>query len=263
MDLGLTRLQAKVYLALVNVGKTNARTIASVSRVHQPDVYRIVLGLEKSGLVERVIAVPVEYQPKPLDKAVPMLLQHKNRQLSRLKTRSAKLLAENDKKKKPSVPRDETGDIVLVPRGRRHIHRIGGAISQAQTSFVTVCTQDIFRKAKFLDSEIWKKAMRRGVNFRFILDKPEEWEAEPSLNGSSEEIGSFDIRFVASAPPTTVGLIDDREAFVRTAMDIESSVLWVTNPSIVKMIKQYLDLMWARAGLLPAKKPGAQSSRRR
>jgi sugar-specific transcriptional regulator TrmB len=65
MDLGLTSLQAKTYLALVTLGKANVQTIAKASNVARQDVYQVMPTLQKLGLGEKIIAKPIIYEATP------------------------------------------------------------------------------------------------------------------------------------------------------------------------------------------------------
>ena len=53
-NLGLTPVQARVYLALVESGPLRISAISKASDVARPDVYRILSNLEKIGLVEKI-----------------------------------------------------------------------------------------------------------------------------------------------------------------------------------------------------------------
>lgn len=69
VNLGLTYLQAKVYVTLLRLGDVGAevRKIASASVIARQDVYRILPALQKMGLVEKVVAIPTIYRPIPLE----------------------------------------------------------------------------------------------------------------------------------------------------------------------------------------------------
>ena len=53
VDLGLTLLQAKVFLALLVRGTSKVTEISQVSKVSRPDVYRSLSKLQEFGLVEK------------------------------------------------------------------------------------------------------------------------------------------------------------------------------------------------------------------
>ena len=77
MKLGLTFLQATIYLTIVKLGKTGVRKISTVSNVARPDVYRIVRTLEKMGVVEKIVSTPTMYEAIPIKEVLAILLQQK------------------------------------------------------------------------------------------------------------------------------------------------------------------------------------------
>lgn len=62
MELGLTSLQAKIYLALAQTGNATIRNIAKNSKIARQDVYRIMPSLQKLGLAEQIVVSPTMYK---------------------------------------------------------------------------------------------------------------------------------------------------------------------------------------------------------
>jgi sugar-specific transcriptional regulator TrmB len=77
VDLGLSFLQAKIYLNLVKLGNGDVKNIARVSKTARQDIYRIIPTLQKLGLVEKVIADTAMYKPVPIKEGLSVLLQRK------------------------------------------------------------------------------------------------------------------------------------------------------------------------------------------
>jgi|GEM_PF-1243449 len=63
MDMGLTEYQARVYLALLKLGKTTAGEIPSESKVPRTRIYSTLKGLHEKGLVEIIPEKPAKYAP--------------------------------------------------------------------------------------------------------------------------------------------------------------------------------------------------------
>jgi len=76
-SLGLTVLQAKIYLALARSGVADVKTISSVSGVARQDVFRVMSGLQELGLVENSASSQDVYNAVPLRKGLFVLLQQK------------------------------------------------------------------------------------------------------------------------------------------------------------------------------------------
>ena len=77
-NLGLTYLQTKVYLTLVNCGEATAKRIAVDANIDRPDVYRVIDGLVKQGFIEKRIQNPVRFKAFPIEEVVEALLKRKH-----------------------------------------------------------------------------------------------------------------------------------------------------------------------------------------
>jgi sugar-specific transcriptional regulator TrmB len=77
-ELGLSLLQAKVYLALVKLGThSTVKAISICSKVARQDVYRTITELREFGLVEMVIGNPALFRAIPLQETVSILMEKK------------------------------------------------------------------------------------------------------------------------------------------------------------------------------------------
>ena len=70
-ELGLSVSQAKVYLSLAKSRSLKAPEISLISGITRPDVYRILVELEKVGFIERKISKPVRFQAVPVKSVYP------------------------------------------------------------------------------------------------------------------------------------------------------------------------------------------------
>jgi hypothetical protein len=127
----------------------------------------------------------------------------------------------------------------------RIIYKLGKAVSKAQKSVTCSTTFPLFVKVKQVDEKIWSKAVKRGVEFKFIISgvpKGEEFEVE--LSSVLKNADCFKIRCTPAIVPVCVLLVDENEAFCRMGDKMESPVLWSANPNFVAMIKDYLETKW-------------------
>ncbi len=81
MHLGLTFLQATVYVTLLKFGKTEAKAISDSSGVARADVYRVMSTLEHLGLVEKIISTPSTYKATPIKEGCVLLLQNRRQRI--------------------------------------------------------------------------------------------------------------------------------------------------------------------------------------
>ena len=240
-SLGLTFLEAKVYLALVKLGKASAKTISTSSRVAQPDVYRVVSKLENHGLVEREVGTPNQFSATPIDEGLAILLQRRDNQSAMLHKMTAEMLQKLKDKTARTESQKEASKFVLVPGA--HVHKIRNAVDNAQTDVLCFTSLDMFRKVRFVTEDVWKKGVKSGIKFQFIIGKPHEEKVDLKLDPVLRNNECFEIKWTSTSMPCVI-LIDGREVFLRTEMNLEAPVLWSNNSCFVALIKEHFKTEW-------------------
>ena len=238
-SLGLSVLEAKVYLALVKVGNASAKTISKAARISQPDVYRVLSKLENHGLVEREVAIPNQFRATTIDEGLALLLQRRDNQSAMLHKKATEILENFKKEEKAEV--QEASKFVLVPAA--HVYKIRNAVDNAQTGVLCFTSLDMFRKVRFITEDIWKRGVKRGVKFQFIIGNPNDEKAVLKLDPVLKNNDYFEIKWTHTSMPCVI-LIDGKEVFLRTEMNLEAPVLWSNNPVIVAMIQEHFETKW-------------------
>jgi sugar-specific transcriptional regulator TrmB len=248
-DLGLTHNEAKVYMILLCLQGATASMIHRESNVARQDVYRVLAELQEKELIEKVIAKPNRFKPIPPKNVIQILLQKRKERNSQLRKKTKKMFrnfreacAEN------LTPVDEGFRFVLLSKSETnpagHIDKPGKAVDNAQKSVMGIITLPLFMKVKQMDEKVWKKAVNRGVIFRFMIGRRSGGKFELSLDPLLKDSYFFQIRWTYSAVPAAVLLVDDRQVFCRTGVKIDNPVLWSSAPSFAAMIKDYLETKW-------------------
>ena len=71
---GFTVNQAKVYLSIVQSGKTRVGNISKGTQLHRQDIYKLLPKLEKMGLITKTIDKPFMIEAIPIDEALETLI---------------------------------------------------------------------------------------------------------------------------------------------------------------------------------------------
>jgi sugar-specific transcriptional regulator TrmB len=240
-SLGLSVLEAKVYLTLAKIGKASAKTISKASNISQPDVYRVLSKLENHGLVEREVAIPNQFKATALDEGLALLLQRRDNQSAMLHKKATELLQDFKEKEEKTALQEETPKFVLVPAA--HVYKIRNAVDNAQTDVLCFTSLDMFRKVRFITEDVWKRCVKRGIKFQFIIGNPHDEKVILKLDPVLKNNDYFEIKWTRPAMPCMV-LIDGKEVFLRTEMNLEAPVLWSNNPVIVAMIQEHFETKW-------------------
>mgnify|MGYP001031331611 CR=1 FL=1 len=245
--LGLTSCQAKAYLALCHFGLLDAKTVTKYADVPRSDTYRIMSELEGLGLIEKVISRPTTFRAISLEMGTSILLKRKKEETDRLES-NIKGLLENFKtnNKQLQLPKPE---FVLIPGKEAIINRSKIVHTNTQISIDSIVSLKRFRPMVFSYLNEAKKLLERGVEFRVILEKPEDKKSIPEIK-ELKKYPSYELRYVLNSPSAQVTIFDKKEAFITTLAKAglaESSTLWSNNPSLLSIIQEYFEMVWIKA----------------
>jgi sugar-specific transcriptional regulator TrmB len=246
-DLGLTALQAKAYLALVRAKALTIADIAANAKIHRPDLYRVIQELEQKGLVERIIANPVQFKPIPLAECVLLLLKQRTEEINECRSRALKLLQES-RDDSDSGFHEDRSRFLLVP-GSRVVDRIAKSIDAANETIDYLLSWSRFSQGAFGYSEHLQRALSRGLRIRVIVEKPADADMS-SEHFSFCRHENCRERFVNCLPRTVLSVYDGREVFIVENPKAElsgSPVLWSNNASLIALAQDYFEALWHSA----------------
>jgi hypothetical protein len=123
-----------------------------------------------------------------------------------------------------------------------HIDKFRKMVGNVKKTVMGVITLPLFMKVKLMDESVWKKAVERGVKFKFIIAGRANEKTELNLDPVLENSDNFKVRWTTKFPSATALMIDDREVFCRVGMNVENPVLWSAAPQFVGMVKDYLKI---------------------
>jgi sugar-specific transcriptional regulator TrmB len=248
--LGLTKVQARVYLALVKSGPSRISAISKISKVARPEIYRNLSKLQRLGLVEKIIKTPLEYRATPVNEGISLLLETKTEQYEKVRA-EARILLSTAKTEKPDVKKQmENPQFVLIPR-KTVIKRIKSAIEKAQLSIDLVLSWKRFsRGIASTFAESMETAWAKNVKIRFIIESPLESKTAKQLILYCRAKPFSQLRFVPDHPKTVFGIYDKKEVFIiaKSKTDLPGSpALWSNNPSLIALAKDYFETLWLTA----------------
>ena len=113
-ELGLGKVQARIYTLLARSGVSNARVVAKNAKVATQDVYRLLNELIDLGLVMKIIGKPTMYVPLPLHEGLFLLLKRRKEKFGLLENIVLEL-AETSKLTSNAIPAI-TGEFLFVPQ---------------------------------------------------------------------------------------------------------------------------------------------------
>ncbi|MCW4054135.1 MAG: hypothetical protein NWE84_04345 [Candidatus Bathyarchaeota archaeon] len=250
-DLGLTLVQAKVYLTLLKIGPSKTSKISKISKVAQPDTYRALKQLQEKNLVQEIVKKPHEYMATPADTALSLMLETKTQQFDRVRTETQLLRDRLKKEQIEIVAESEVPQLVMIPKGRIVIERVKTAIAQTQQSMDLVLSWKRFSRG-IVDTfaESLETAWAKKVKIRFIVESPSESETAEQLIQFCKNKPHCQMKFILDHPAVILGIYDKKETFIIINPDTDlpgSPTLWSNNSSIITLVDEYFKMLWLTA----------------
>ena len=244
VDLGLTLLQAKVFLALLSRGTSKVTEISQVSKVSRPDVYRSLSKLQELGLIEKEISKPYLFRTIPAENAISILITSRDTKTKDLKNKT-KFLLNKYTTIKQIISYQEESKFIFVPSQESLISKLTNAIQSANKSIDVLTSSKRFIQACTCLTKPLEEAWKRQVKGRAIIERPKKSQIETFL-----KIWKYpwaDILYITDSPNTIMAIYDKKKVFIFTKPDAnlkDSPALWSNNSSLVNIANKYFEGIW-------------------
>ena len=249
INFGLTATQARVYLCLNILGRSNAKTITRFSRISRQDVYRVLTELFEIGLVEKALAFPTEFKAISGNKCISLLVQQRKKATIQMQKAASKILSNLTKTTKEKSGED-TSQLVLVPEGEATLFEAQDLIGQAQKTICVISPSQKLFPWVHNESKSLGKALSRNVKTRFITDLNTNKAnlLQPLLKLEKNPL--FETRYLTRPPSASFGVYDNRKMILElsaTGGFLDSQAIVTKNPCLIDMAANYFRLMWSQA----------------
>jgi sugar-specific transcriptional regulator TrmB len=243
--LGLTPLQAQVYLALTKLNKATIKTVSTTSKIDRANVYRVLIRLHEINLVEKFLGNPTIFKALPLSEGLKMLMERKEKEDKEIKMQAKELLKKY-KQTNQELHIDDKCEIVLVPSGKLTVRKVEEMVdANLQTHDLIIYWSDFEEQVPEVIAR-WKKLLQRDVKVRILVYlKPNCALPESVL--ALKKFKEFKIKQITKQPKSTISIIDGNQAFLSVSPQLSASSkpgLWVSNPGIVGLVEDYFEVLW-------------------
>jgi len=251
--LGLTGSQAITWLTLSQMGQANITTIAKTVKRDRADTSRAIKSLQKLGLVDKIVTCPPKFKAVSIKEGVSMLLECKAQEYKNFIKR-AKIFAEetgsNGQNKPQQVP-----SLIVLSRKQRINKFLQKITAQAKKS-IDLCGD--WQGFWFMISdnvESLKKMREKRVQFRVVINKPDNEKALSEIEQFLEKNPNSTLRYVdSSEPPLIIWMVDDNEVVLLTVppkdFKIEGDYPCIICSNAIPLIQlgqNYFEQIWSTA----------------
>lgn len=242
-DLGLTILQAKVYLALLTKDSCTAKTISNISKISRPDVYRIIAQLEGLKLVEKTFGNPAYYQAVPIEMSTSILIHKQTTKLSEIKRKIPIIIQQLNESKanKQDVPKSE----FLLINKETFFSRSLNMINNAEKNIHLVVPIDIAIFPIFPFKDAFDIVVSKKIDIRLIMSDTDKETLKKEINKNLAH-SNFHVKYIKEKPKTAFGIFDGKEVMIPTR-PLDSGnfpAIWSNNENLIDLCEVYFEKLW-------------------
>lgn len=250
-DIGLTNNQAKVYLALLDMGPSKVSEITKTARVTRPNLYPILDALQRLGIVEKILTIPARYRAIPLRNAIELLMEARTREYEKAKVAAELICSLVQREQQVRTVRELDAQFILIPEGKTLLNRISSAIESARFSIeIAVSWKRFVQGVTEAFAESLEQIGKKKVKIRAITEKPSNHESAIKVIETFKNKTNGGIRFISQPLVAIFGVYDKKEVFIvsTTEADLRAvSALWSNSKSLVSLVSEYFEHLWSIA----------------
>jgi sugar-specific transcriptional regulator TrmB len=242
IQLGLTSRQARVFLAITQLGPTDIKNVAKKADVNREDIYRIMEQLAEFGIAEKTISAPMICRALPIRDATTILLERLKEKYEKANEMANRLIEKPEKRKQVL----KQYGFALVTKEKAAICRILESINAAESKLDIISRFSTVGEDWSYYEKATGRALSRGVMVRLIA----EFQGAPTPKAIhwGMEKGSVAVRLVPSVITERTMIINNKEAYITVSGDPRvKQRLWSDNVDFVNVIQAYFDMLWAAA----------------
>ena len=229
IEFGLTTLQAKIYLILLQMGRVDATSIAKSANIARQEVYRVMPTILNLGLASKLICKPLQYEATPLDNGLMILLQKQKEKVGTLEHRK-RWLEDNFRIKNYDVDLSEADAQLMVISEVLLWFNLYKKLIQRTTETLDVMLPVIGVPARF--SLLWSEVeeeltMKKPLKIRLITQLPRGSNSPPNtvLNHNL-----FEVKYLEEPVPFGMHIYDRREFTMSISSEKRLAFFMVKQP---------------------------------
>lgn len=249
--LGLSPLQAKVYLATANLDDATVQKISEITQLARQQIYTAAKELEEIGLIEEIVGRSLKLNNIPISDAVSILLQREYRKRVEAEKKALDLTKRYEHRSKIKTNKVETQNaFLLIPEREALSLKLKKLIDSVEKSIDIMLPKKTCLQALFALSSNFMDALKRSVRIRCIVDEQIASDSMPGAITKIVDNSRFKLKVVLTPCAESLGIYDKktvifgckpRQDYART------QALWTTNAPLVRIIQHYFDEVWNEA----------------
>ena len=248
---GFTVNQAKVYLSIVQSGKTQVGKISKQTQLHRQDIYKLLPKLEKMGLITKTIEQPFVIEAVPIDKAMDAFIakekEKANNRISNLETNLRGVV--NAIQKNPENKDDARFRLLTTDEAIRNRRNL--TFKKPKREFLLITSLEHIQAPCMHFRDFLRKISSSQGRTRLIVVTKENTEIAMQTIEKIAPVGEqFTVRTIDRNTSKNYQIIDGKEIWIGTQQKTESGhpcMFWTNDQNIIEVYKENFKKSWNQA----------------
>jgi sugar-specific transcriptional regulator TrmB len=256
--LGLTQLEAEIYIISSRIGKEKIERIASLAEIDRSNAYNIIRKLQKAGLTSEILGKPNLYESLPVKEAISILLKSKEEEFKSLEKEAKDFARSNDLERKTYT---DSYQFKVYRRSKKSMEQsVIKVCKNAIRSFDLIISETTFAYLFINLAPVQLNCVKRGVEYRILTEKTALEKFRKEIHPFIE-YDNFHIRVIPARLRVQITISDGETAslhLIPNEIFQEYEMLQTNHNGCVEIFQKYFDIAWSESqeynnlnGLLP------------
>ncbi len=246
---GFTVNQAKVYLSIVQSGKTRVGRISKNTQLHRQDIYKLLPKLEKMGLITKTIDKPFMIEAIPIEKALESLIAKEREKaigkISALENNLKEMV--NAIQKQPELKEETRFTVLTTDEAIKN--RVRLTFRKPKKDFFVVSTIDHIIEPGLNHFRSYIQSIADAdANTQLIVVSSEVTEAvKQTVDKIAPTHGQFCAKLFKKSGCKNYQVVDSKEVWISIQQKTETGypcILWTNDQNIIDTYKESFNAVW-------------------
>jgi sugar-specific transcriptional regulator TrmB len=246
---GFTINQAKVYLSIVQSGKTRVGTISKNTQLHRQDIYKLLPKLEKMGLITKTIDKPFMIEAVPIEKALGNVIAKEREEANQRLSTLEKNLNDMIKAIQQQPELKEEARFTLLTTDEAIKNKGKSIFRKPRKQFLIVTTMEhILRPGLHQFRDFLQNISDCNAKLHLIIVGVKDRNiAHETLEKIAPKTAQIHAKHIRKSVCANFQIIDNKEAWVSTQQKTELGypcLLWTNDQNILDVYRDNFNKTW-------------------
>jgi sugar-specific transcriptional regulator TrmB len=245
-EIGFTKSQATVYLALLKLEEADVRRLFEKTNIPRSEIYRILKELQKKGLVAKKITTPYLYTPTPMHFGLQLMIIKRIQRCKEIQEKTKNFLRKYQSKEGETLLELQY-QLTMFEGRTRLMQIIKSQHENVERSVNILTTLPRWLQILHFCFGNYEKALDKGVRYQIVLEALEDEIVSHENIQALLKRQNFELRLTGSSLATNAAIFDDNEVtvnFFPSRSLAESPLIWTNHPSFISMCQDHFEKIW-------------------